>query len=603
MRQLIHNGVLVPRYIPRNLSIKIQGKIITLNPQQEEMAVAWAKKLGTKYAKDRTFVKNFFKDFCRALGVTARLKPEAFDFSPILEFIENERNLKANLSKEERKRLTEEAKIIAEANKERYGYAIVDGVKIEIGNYRVEPSSIFLGRGKHPLRGRWKEGPKEEDIELNLSPDAPVPPGNWKRIIWQPNALWIARWRDKLSGKMKYVWISESTTLKQMKDIEKFEKARELRQNLHLVKEHIWKNLNSNDIRRRKTATVCFLIDFLKIRVGDEKDPDEADTVGASTLRPEHITFGSGNRVIINFLGKDSVPHVFNIELPDIIIRNLKEFCQNAKSSLFEGVNSERVSEFLDEVIPGLSAKVFRTCYATAAVEDTLYSAQVKLEDPDYIKKYIATMANLEAAKVCNHKRTLPRGWSASLKKKMMDLKNKTEIARDKQKKIEEKIAKEKNRFSETLKKFYERIEARKNRINLLKQRLDSLKANVRYNKTNSRRIRLERKAINSYKDKIIKLRKKHRERIQKLREKLKEEKEKSSRVLEKMRLQIDSKKKTGTYNLGTSLRSYIDPRIYYEWGKRVGYDWKLYYPKSLQKKFSWVELGIRTQPLDVPTP
>ena len=37
-------------------------------------------------------------------------------------------------------------------------------------------------------------------------------------------------------------------------------------------------------------ATACYLIDALCLRVGDEKDPDEADTVGATTLRPEHIT-------------------------------------------------------------------------------------------------------------------------------------------------------------------------------------------------------------------------------------------------------------------------------------------------------------------------
>jgi len=48
--------------------------------------------------------------------------------------------------------------------------------------------------------------------------------------------------------------------------------------------------------------------------------------------------------------------------------------------------------------------------------------------------------------------------------------------------------------------------------------------------------------------------------------------------------------KETKNYNLGTSLKSYIDPRLYYDWGKRVEYDWKLYYPKTLQHKFSWVE-------------
>ena len=48
------------------------------------------------------------------------------------------------------------------------------------------------------------------------------------------------------------------------------------------------------------------------MRVGDEKDPEEADTVGASTLRVEHITFrekhSGGRYVEFNFLGKDSVP-------------------------------------------------------------------------------------------------------------------------------------------------------------------------------------------------------------------------------------------------------------------------------------------------------
>ncbi|NIS69034.1 MAG: DNA topoisomerase I, partial [Proteobacteria bacterium] len=60
------------------------------------------------------------------------------------------------------------------------------------------------------------------------------------------------------------------------------------------------------------------------------------------------------------------------------------------------------VSELLDEVMPGLSAKVFRTCYASEAVEMKLEKASVKLEDSEYVKKYVATMANLEAAKVCN---------------------------------------------------------------------------------------------------------------------------------------------------------------------------------------------------------
>jgi hypothetical protein len=33
-----------------------------------------------------------------------------------------------------------------------------------------------------------------------------------------------------------------------------------------------------------------------------------------------------------------------------------------------------------------------------------------------------------------------------------------------------------------------------------------------------------------------------------------------------------------------------VDPRVYYEWGRRVDYDWRSYYSNTLVKKFSWVD-------------
>ena len=48
------------------------------------------------------------------------------------------------------------------------------------------------------------------------------------------------------------------------------------------------------------------------------------------------------------------------------------------------------------------------------------------------------------------------------------------------------------------------------------------------------------------------------------------------------------------TWNLGTSLKSYIDPRVYYEWGQQVGYDvLEHYYPAALRNKFAWVRNGM----------
>lgn len=496
MKQLIHKGILVPKKPEwKKLHIIVRGKRIDLTPEQEEMAVAWVKKLGTEYVEDPVFVKNFFQDFREALGMKERILPEDFDFSSIIKEVESEKAYKLSLTKEEKKKLAAERKVVREANKERYGYAAMDGVRVEIGGYMAEPSSIFMGRGKHPLRGRWKIGPSESDIILNLSPDASGPQGNWKQIIWEPDYMWVAKWDDKLRGKEKYVWLADSSPLKQQKDIEKFNKAIELRKRIGDVRKHVEANLGAEDLTRRKIATVCYLIDALKLRVGDEKDPDEADTVGATTLRPEHMKFGENDIVSFDFLGKDAVRWQKEIRLPRQVIGNIQEFAKTAKSSIFEGVGSQNVSLFLDEVVPDVSAKVFRTYHASKVVDDFLSSSEVSKPDPEYEKRHVATMANLEAAIVCNHKRKPPKKWEESLEKKVERLK---------------------------------RLKA-KSTPSALKQA----------------------KAL-AYKIKTI--------------------------------------RETRDYNLGTSLKSYIDPRIYYTWGKKTDFDWKLYYPKTLQKKFSWVE-------------
>ena len=590
MKQLIHNGILIPKYEWKRLHISVKGKRILLTPKQEEMAVAWVKKMGTEYVNDKVFVRNFFKDFCSALGINKALDPEDFDFSEIIDYIEKERAWKESLTKEEKRRLREERKAVREANKEKYGYAIVDGVRMEISNYTVEPSCIFMGRGKHPKRGRWKEGPSEEDIELNLSPDAPRPPGNWKRIVWEPDVMWIARWRDKLSGKMKYVWLSENSKLKQKREIEKFNKAIELRRNIERIKDHIMKNLDADDPIRRKTATVCYLIDRLKIRVGDEKDPEEADTVGASTLRPEHIKFEEDGKVVFNFLGKDSVPHIFKVELPERVIRNLKKFSSNAKSTIFDGVNSKRVSEFLDEVATGLSAKVFRTYYASKAVEEKLEGTPVKREDPDYVKKYVATMANLEAAKVCNHRRKIPKTWRASLERRKERLKERMKRAKESERKIKEKIREKREQYVERLKRYQEKLESMKEKLPEIQRQLAEREKEGKSTKTLKKRITSLRRRIKKQREIIRKLKGRHKEQLRRLQERLVKLKQRERTFIEKTKLQIKAKMETRDYNLNTSLKSYIDPRIYYRWGKRVDFDWKMYYPKSLQKKFSWVE-------------
>jgi DNA topoisomerase-1 len=590
MKQMIHNGILIPKYKWKKLHISIKGNKVDLSPEQEEMALSWMKKQETDYVKDKMFVRNFFKDFCKEFKMRKRFENEDFDFSEVEKYIQKEKSAKLNLSKEEKKRIKENRKKIREANKEKYGYAIVDGVKTEVGNYSAEPSSIFMGRGKHPLRGRWKKGPNKKDIILNLSPDAPIPEGDWKKIVWEPNFMWIAKWNDKLQNKMKYVWLAENSILKQNNDIEKFNKAIELKNNILKIKKYIIKNLDSDNLKRRKTATVCYLIDKLKIRVGDEKDPDEADTVGASTLRPEHINYCEKSQVIFNFLGKDSILHVFKVELSDTAIKNLKEFSAIAKPNLFDGVDSRRVSEFLDEIIPGLSAKVFRTYYASKAVERKLNNSNIKNVEPDYAKKYIATMANLEAAKICNHRRTIPKTWALSLEKKQYRLKKMKKRAKETQKKLWKKDREKSIRYKQILSKEEEKIKVLKEKTEKYKIKIVEKKRLNRSTIFLSKRIKTLRKSISYKKDRIKNLKIRYQNQKDKIKDKIEKKRMSDKEKIEKLQIQIKSKKETCDYNLGTSLKSYIDPRIYNTWGKKIKYDWKLYYPKTLQKKFSWID-------------
>ncbi len=226
LTQLIHNGVVVPDAAPPlGLVLTIRGKQVPLSPAQEEMALAWARKQGTPYVADRAFVRNFLEDFARALGLGSPLAESEVDFGPAIQVVEAERQAKAQMTPEERASLAAERKARREALRREFGRALVDGEQVLLANYIVEPGGIFMGRGKHPLRGRWKEGARQHDITLNLSPDAPQPPGDWQ-IVWQPDSLWVARWQDKLSGKMKYVWLSDTAPIKQTREAAKFDRAR-----------------------------------------------------------------------------------------------------------------------------------------------------------------------------------------------------------------------------------------------------------------------------------------------------------------------------------------------------------------------------------------
>jgi len=570
LTQLIHKGIIIPDPPPyQSLHIRVDGKLIQLTARQEEMAYAWAKKKGTPYVEDLVFIRNFMRDFSRALGYEKPLKIDQIDFAELDERVANEKSAREALTKEERKAAAAKRKELREQLKEMFGYAVADGERIELATYMAEPSGIFMGRGKHPLRGRWKEGATKRDVTLNLSPDADIDREEWKEVVWQPDSLWVARWEDQLSGKLKYIWLHDSAPIKQAREAQKFNKAIELDSKIDNVREHISNSLVNDNSKVRRIATACYLIDALCLRVGDEKDPDEADTVGATTLRPEHIKIHDNGIVEFRFLGKDSVLWHKKIELPAHVRDNLKELAENARPSvsgrngkkhpvyskpqLFYDVSSRNVNAFLAEAMPGLSAKVFRTHHATQVVKEILDDSDVKKSDAEYLKWETATRANTQAAILCNHTKQAPKNWEERKKR-----------YKEREKKVRERIKNIRSLLKElkadvkTLKK--EASEKKKNAKNSEQKR----KISVRYEKRiNSKLARIESTIIREEKAKI---------------------------ALGKIKAQMAIAMENRSWNLGTSQKSYIDPRVFQNWGMRVDYNvLEQYYSKTLQLKFQWV--------------
>ncbi|MBI5653028.1 MAG: hypothetical protein HZC40_21660 [Chloroflexi bacterium] len=766
---LRHNGVAFPPTYQSQISkIRIKNEIVTLTLDQEEMLMAWAKKKDTPYVLDPVFQRNFLDDLKTKLDARfTDITLADIDFTELHALADREKT--ANLADDEKKKRSAERKRERDELKAKFGFATIDGIETEVGAYLVEPPGILMGRGAHPLRGKWKDRVQPTDVTLNLDEDAPVPAGAWKEIVHEHDAMWIATWYDKLSDKRKYVWLADSSHLRQERDQEKYLKAAKLEKNVEQVRDEIRKlmafedtrgraaldrdehktraelksleekmlranaandpparaksesarekllielqqiekrreKIHAAEMKKRQLATVCYLIDRLAMRVGDEKDEDEADTVGASTLRVEHIHIAP-DHIAFDFLGKDSVQWAKTLPLDEKeqpLARNLRDLSRGKQpgDQIFDKIDSTHVNQFLGGIVAGLTAKVFRTYHGTHAVRAYLeHAGDVTDATPGYRKEMIAKLANLEAAVVCNHKRTPPKNWEENLIKREVevgklrdakpdvskliaqiparektvahllatkpdpqsleqqvksradalnkaraaqadlpkldatlaarqvaldkliaeqkkasasaeaDLKKKqaalSALEKQKPPKAKKALATYNKRLraarralAESKKQNGARLKRLKDRVAAARKALDAASKTKRVkSRSVNARVKQAQVALKRAQDAFAHAPQRYAERLAKSQAALEQarvapdiaQKNFEERV-ERAALQLELAKQTRDYNLGTSLKNYIDPRVYKSWGDYAGYDWKRLYTKALQRKFAWVE-------------
>ncbi|XP_017115032.1 DNA topoisomerase 1 isoform X1 [Drosophila elegans] len=533
---LEHKGpVFAPPYerVPRNVRFYYDGKPLELSEETEEAATFYAKMLNHDYCTKDVFNNNFFKDFRKSMTSKEKEIIKDFrkcNFQEMFNFFQAE--------SEKRKAASKEEKLIKknenEALMKEYGFCMIDGHKEKIGNFRLEPPGLFRGRGEHPKMGMIKRRIQASDVSINCGKESTVPSppsgSRWKEVRHDNTVTWLASWIENVQGQVKYIMLNPSSKLKGEKDHIKYETARRLDKVIDKIRATYRDEWKSKEMRVRQRAVALYFIDKLALRAGNEKDEDQADTVGCCSLRVEHVQLhkelnGKENVVVFDFPGKDSIRYYNEVEVEKRVFKNLELFMEHKKEGddLFDRLNTQVLNEHLKELMDGLTAKVFRTYNASK----TLQSQLDLLTDPSATvpEKLLAyNRANRAVAILCNHQRSVPKGHEKS----MENLKEKIKAKRD---------------------------------------AIDDCEAEYHDLKKAAKRGSVKEKVNADKKGKQL--------------ERLKDQ-------LKKLELQETDRDENKTIALGTSKLNYLDPRISVAWCKKHGVPIEKIFNKTQRTKFLW---------------
>jgi DNA topoisomerase-1 len=424
---LKHNGPMFPpEYEPHKTPVIINGKEVILPSLAEEYATMFARYLETKYMESSIFKKNFWKDFKPTLENIQVSSLDEIDFSLIKKYLNKEKEKKAEMSKEQKEKIKEKQQEIEEP----YKNCIIDGGQLKIDNFKIEPPGIFIGRGTHPKSGKIKKRIRPEDVTINLDKESPIPKpnisGNWGNVINDRTVVWLANWKEEITNQTKYIFTSFESFFKSKSDEEKFNLARQLKRKANSIREKYENDLVSSDLKLKQLATALYFIDELALRVGGKKDSkEEADTVGVTSLRVEHLTLLDNNTIKLDFLGKDSIRFCKKISVLANVYKNIESFIKdkNKKDELFNLINSSSLNNYLNSFMEGLTAKVWRTYNASLLFQkelDKIREDKISEINPDERLNFLISMfyqANTAVALLCNHQKSVSKGLDEQIDK------------------------------------------------------------------------------------------------------------------------------------------------------------------------------------------
>ena len=590
---LEHSGpYFPPEYTPINIPLVYNQKELFLEPEAEEVAGFFAALLNSDHATNPIFRKNFFDDF---RGVLAQINSKHVktivdlgkcDFGKMHAYLEQQRELRKNATKQEKE-------VAKEAKKEiddKYGFCLLDNRKEKVGNFRIEPPGLFRGRGTHPKAGKLKSRVKPEQVTLNLGEGTVIPEApaghRWGAVQHDKTVTWLATWTENINKSQKYVFLAAGSSLKGQSDYKKFETARMLKDHVDHIRRRNAEELQSSDMFVRQRATALWLIDNLALRAGNEKGDDEADTVGCCSLRLEHVKLRPPTGIVFDFLGKDSIRYYRELEIDPQIIKNLTIFMKQPKEPghpIFDRLNTQLLNKYLSELMPGLTAKVFRTFNASFTFQRELDSGTPI--DASAAEKVLAyNRANRYVAILCNHQRSIPKTHGQAMERlneKLSILKFERRLLRGRMKSV---LSKKERSKIPGIEEDESDLDVGKTEELLLLRESEKVAKKKAGNE-----IEVDSEPPSSPSNKKLNPVDQLRDRIGRTKEEGIEKKFVAiNSRLSALRLQMMDRDENKTTALGTSKTNYIDPRITAAWCARHGVSLEKMFNKSLRDKFKW---------------
>lgn len=593
---LEHNGVCFPpEYVPHKVPLIYDGQEIILEPEAEEVAGFFGALIQTDHAQNEIFIKNFFEDFCQVLrscnSQYASLIKDfgKCDFSLMHQHFERLKEKRKLMTKDDKEKIkAEKAALI-----EKFGFCMIDGRKERIGNFMVEPPGLFRGRGKHPKAGKLKTRVRPEQITINIGPGSriPTPPEghHWGAVQHDNTVTWLATWVENINKAQKYVFLAPESSLKGKSDMEKFEKARKLKVHVKRIRSVNAEELRSKEMMVRQRATALWLIDHLALRAGNEKGDDEADTVGCCSLRCEHVQLVEPNIVVFDFLGKDSIRYYNEVPVDAIIFKNLKIFMRPPKTPndpIFDRLTTSDLNKYLSSLMPGLTAKVFRTYNASSTFQEELGKTPAEGDTAQKILAY--NRANRQVAILCNHQKSVSKNFNQSMdnmKRKILHIKYQRYLCKldlkellgsnKLKKELPEALEPESDLDDDTISSLQKELAEKETQKAAKKSAAKALEAGEAPLKDATTA------AVPSLPESPAKKRTLSQESLQKKLANL-------TVRIKASKLQLIDKDENKTTALGTSKTNYIDPRITVSWCAEHEVPVEKLFPQTLRKKFQW---------------